>query len=124
MATSNACDSGRSNLNLSNLLRGLWRVFWFLEKLVGFYKDRKKLTYLLLSHLEIDIICSEFPPLTNEENDSEGNNDLDVFNDDNFETGNLVPDNHSHVKVNLNFFRCWCWQEIAMQKKHGEKNHC
>ena len=99
MTTSNAWDSGRNNLNLSNLLRGFWRVFWLLEKVVGFYKDRKKLTYLLLSHLEIDVICSEFPPLIQEENDSEHDDDLGVINDDNFETGNLVPDNHSDSEI-------------------------
>ena len=67
--------------------------------MVGFYKDRKKLTYLLLSHLEIGIICLKLPPLIQEENDSEGDDDLDEVNYDNFETGNLVLDNHSDSKI-------------------------
>ena len=113
MATSNACDSGHSNLNLRNLLRGFWRAFWFLEKLVGFYKDRKKLTYLLLSHLEIDIICSEFPSLIQEENDTEGDNDLDVANDNNFEMGNLVPDNHSDSEISDVEDRIGRWLSIV-----------
>ena len=54
---------------------------------------------MLLSHLEIDIICSEFPPLIQEENGTEGDDDLDVVNDDNFEMGNLVPDNHSDSEI-------------------------
>ena len=61
-------DEGR---DFWGFLRGFWRVFGVLEKVIGFYKDRKKLTYFLLSHLKIEIICSEFPPLIQEENDLE-----------------------------------------------------
>lgn len=58
-------------------MRDISRVFEVSEKVVDFYKDRKKLIYLFL-HIGREIIYSEFLSLMQCKNDSEDHNDLDV----------------------------------------------
>lgn len=58
-------------------MRDISRVFEVSEKVVDFYKDRKKLIYLFL-HIGTEIIYSEFLSLMQYKNDSEDHNDLDV----------------------------------------------